>query len=96
MILLDDVIQILHLTQFDRRPGICLNSVDGGRVGATLADGDLVGQAVLADGAFQPIDYVYFPCDSIGSIITELEFSRTAQVGAFGSEGMTSVMTSTL
>jgi hypothetical protein len=53
MILLNDVVQILHLTQLDQRAGISLNAVDSGDVGATLVDGDLVRQAVLADGAFQ-------------------------------------------
>ena len=53
MILLDDVVQILHLTQFNRRAGISLNGLNGSRVGGTLVDGDLVGQAVLTDGAFQ-------------------------------------------
>jgi hypothetical protein len=42
MVLLDDVVQILHLPQFYRRTGIFLNGVDGSGVGATLVDGDLV------------------------------------------------------
>lgn len=53
MILLHDVVEILHLSQFDRRAGFSLNALDGGRVGAAFVDGDLVGQAMLADGAFQ-------------------------------------------
>lgn len=53
MILLDDVVQILHLTQFNWRAGVGLNTPDGSRIGTTLVDGDLVGQAVLTDGAFQ-------------------------------------------
>jgi hypothetical protein len=53
IVLLYDVVQRLHLPQVDRRAGIFLNGVDGSGVGATLVDGDLVRQAVLADGAFQ-------------------------------------------
>jgi hypothetical protein len=53
IVLLYDVVQRLHLPQVDRRAGIFLNGVDGSSVGATLVDGDLVRQAVLADGAFQ-------------------------------------------
>jgi hypothetical protein len=53
MILLDHVVQILHLTQFNRCAGIGLNTLDGSGVGTTLVNGDLVGQAVLTDGAFQ-------------------------------------------
>ena len=53
MILLDDVVQILYLTQFNGRASIGLNTFDGSGVGTTLVNGDLVGQAVLTDGAFQ-------------------------------------------
>ena len=48
IVLLYDVVQRLHLPQVDRRAGIFLNGVDGSGVGATLVDGDLVRQAVLA------------------------------------------------
>lgn len=49
MNLLDDVVQILHLTQFNRRAGIGLNTFDDSGVGTTLVNGGLVGQAVLTD-----------------------------------------------
>ena len=53
MILLDDVVQILYLPQFNRRASIGLSTFDSSGVGTTFVNGDLVGQAVLTDGAFQ-------------------------------------------
>lgn len=35
---------------------------------------------------------IYFPCNCIGSIVTELESGQTVEIGAVGNEGMTSVM----
>jgi CRP-like cAMP-binding protein len=39
-----------------------------------------------------PITHIYFPCDCIGSIVTELASGQAVEIGAVGSEGMSSVM----
>ena len=53
VILFDDVIEKLYLTQLDVCTGVGLNAVDGSRVGVTLVDADLVRHAVQIDGALQ-------------------------------------------
>lgn len=40
----------------------------------------------------EPIRHVHFPCNCIGSIITELESGHAVEIGAVGNEGMTNVL----
>ena len=42
MVLLNNIVKILRLTQHDGQTGIGLDAGDGGLVGATLVDGDLL------------------------------------------------------
>lgn len=52
VVLLDDVVHVLALPQFDIRPRVGIDAQDGGRVRAALIDGDLLGYTVQADGLF--------------------------------------------
>ena len=60
MILFDDVVEVLHLRQFDRRTGIVPNGVDGSGVGATLVDGELVRRP---SSTVVPIKFRYARCE---------------------------------
>ncbi len=51
--LLDDVVEVLRLAQFDVRAGVGTHPRDGRRVGAALVDGDLLRHTVKIDGAFE-------------------------------------------
>lgn len=53
MVPLHNIVQVLHLTQFNWRAGIDLNALDRSGVGTILVNGDLIGQAVLSDGALE-------------------------------------------
>jgi hypothetical protein len=50
VILLDQIVQIFALALLDRAIGFLLQGLQSGRIGAALVDGDLLGQAVVADG----------------------------------------------
>ena len=49
MVLLDDVVEVLDLTQFE----VGLNALDGCSVGTALVNGNFLRQAMQPDGALQ-------------------------------------------
>ena len=53
MVLLDDVVKIFGLAQFNINIGILLNAFDGSGVGAVLVDNDFLGYIVQADATLQ-------------------------------------------
>ena len=53
VVLLDDVVEVFVLADQDVDTGISLDTFNGRRVGATLVNGDFLGQAVLVDGSLQ-------------------------------------------
>lgn len=50
LVLFDDVVEVLALTQFDARARVGIDALDGSRVGAALVDGDLLWHIVQSDG----------------------------------------------
>ncbi len=53
MILLHDVIEVFHLTDDDVCAVFLVVALDGGFIGVTAVDGNLLGETVAADGFFQ-------------------------------------------
>ena len=53
IVLLNNVVEGLDLTQFDVSTGVGPTAVDGGGVGTALVDGDLFRQIVQPDGPLQ-------------------------------------------
>ena len=53
MILLDEVIEVIRLSQFNVQAGVVIDAFDGCGVGAALVDGDLLWHAVQVYGAFE-------------------------------------------
>ena len=53
MVLLDDIVEVLDLTQFDVGAGVGLNALDGCSVGTALVNGNFLRQAMQPDGALQ-------------------------------------------
>ena len=53
MVLLDDVVEVLRLAQLEGHGAVGLDAHDGGRVGAALVNGDLLGYAMKIHGPFE-------------------------------------------
>ena len=53
MVLFDDVVQVFGLAHDDVNTGTPLDTFDGGRIGAALVHGDLLGHIVQVDGTLQ-------------------------------------------
>jgi hypothetical protein len=73
VVLLDDVVEVLALTQFDGRAGVGIDALDGSGVGAALVNGDLLGHTVQIDGSLQKL-----PGRSAVSLGTQQKVDRVA------------------
>ena len=53
VVVLNDIVEILCLTQRDGQTAVILDAEDSGRVGTALVDGDFIRRVVQANGAFE-------------------------------------------
>lgn len=73
MILLDDIVEVLALTQFDVAVMFGVVALDGRRVRAALVDGDLLRLAVQCYGLFEEA-----PCGGLITLGSQQKVDRLA------------------